>query len=98
MRKSGNCFLPSQAQALIQFNQEYNFFTSASFIVEKNLLVDPARGVTTGADFSLNLFESLVYANLADTNLAIQTGAEVIFDSNPQMVCFIVQSNYDKDA
>ncbi|RUS92543.1 hypothetical protein DSM106972_098760 [Dulcicalothrix desertica PCC 7102] len=80
----GNCTLSSQAQALIQFNQEYDFFTSASFIVEKNLLVGPAKGVTIGADFSLNLFESLVYANLADTNLAIQTGAPVIFDANPQ--------------
>lgn len=80
----GSCIIPSQAQALIKFSKEYNFSTSSTPILEKNLLVGPGEGVTTGADFSLNLFKSLVYANLTDASLSVQTGVPFVYDSNPQ--------------
>ncbi|GJD15840.1 hypothetical protein RIVM261_007960 [Rivularia sp. IAM M-261] len=80
----GSCILPSQAQALINFTNEYDFSTTSAPVPEKGLIVGPGEGISKSAGFGLTKFTSLVYSSLADALAGTQTGAPFIFDSNPQ--------------
>lgn len=66
-------FLPIQAQALIKFTSEYDFFGRIVLVPEKNLLIGPGEAVTKGAPFGLNSFTSLVYSDLTEAVNAIGT-------------------------
>lgn len=79
----GSCIIPSQAQALTKFTSEYDFAGEIILKPEKNLLIGPGKGTSTGADFNLNSFESLVYSDLAEAINAIATGGTFKYDSNP---------------
>ncbi|OKH53874.1 hypothetical protein NIES2101_08940 [Calothrix sp. HK-06] len=79
----GTCITSSQAQALIKFTNDYDFAGGIVLVPEKNLLIGPGEGTSTGADFNLNSFESLVYSNLSEAVNAIATGSTFRYDSNP---------------
>lgn len=79
----GSFIMPDQAQALIQFTNEYDFAGTIVLVPEKNLLIGPGKGTSTGADFNLNFFESLVYSDLSEAINAIATGGTFRYDSNP---------------
>lgn len=80
----GSCIIPGQAQALVNLKSEYDFAGEIILKPEKNLLIGPGKGTSTGADFNLNSFESLVYSDLAEAVNAIATNGTFRYDSNPQ--------------